>query len=70
MLNKVNQCVPTFKSCLYGQDGKDYIPLTSGSEAEGSTVTPDPRSLYNRPQSSEILEAQLHYDNPPSLGSG
>ncbi|XP_076582857.1 vascular endothelial growth factor receptor 2 isoform X1 [Chaetodon auriga] len=50
------------------QDGKDYIPLTAGSEAEGSPVTPDPRNPYSRPQSGEILEAQLHYDNPPSLG--
>uniref|UniRef100_A0A8C4GRY0 receptor protein-tyrosine kinase n=1 Tax=Dicentrarchus labrax TaxID=13489 RepID=A0A8C4GRY0_DICLA len=48
------------------QDGKDYIPLTAGSEAE---VAPDPRSPYSRPQSGEILEAQLHYDSPPSLGS-
>ncbi|XP_051233155.1 vascular endothelial growth factor receptor 2 isoform X2 [Dicentrarchus labrax] len=47
------------------QDGKDYIPLTAGSEAE---VAPDPRSPYSRPQSGEILEAQLHYDSPPSLG--
>ncbi|KAM9358494.1 vascular endothelial growth factor receptor 2 [Symphorus nematophorus] len=50
------------------QDGKDYIPLTAGGEAEGSPVIPDPRSPYSRPQSGEILEAQLHYDNPPSLG--
>ncbi|XP_034736780.1 vascular endothelial growth factor receptor 2 isoform X2 [Etheostoma cragini] len=50
------------------QDGKDYIPLTAGSEAEGSPVTPDPRSSYSRPQSGEVLEAQLHYDKPPSLG--
>uniref|UniRef100_A0A3Q1GT89 receptor protein-tyrosine kinase n=1 Tax=Acanthochromis polyacanthus TaxID=80966 RepID=A0A3Q1GT89_9TELE len=49
------------------QDGKDYIPLTAG-EAEGSPVAPDPRSPYSIPQSAEILEAQLHYDNPPSLG--
>ncbi|KAA8589807.1 hypothetical protein FQN60_013172 [Etheostoma spectabile] len=41
----------------------------SGSEAEGSPVTPDPRSPYSRPQSGEVLEAQLHYDKPPSLGS-
>ncbi|XP_070817122.1 vascular endothelial growth factor receptor 2 isoform X1 [Chaetodon trifascialis] len=51
------------------QDGKDYIPLTAGSEAEGSPVTPDPRNPYSRPQSGEILEAQLHYDKPPSLGA-
>lgn len=50
------------------QDGKDYIPLTAGNEAEGSPVTPDPRNPYNRPQNVEILEAQLHYDNPSSLG--
>ncbi|XP_068449123.1 vascular endothelial growth factor receptor 2 isoform X2 [Clinocottus analis] len=50
------------------QDGKDYIPLTAGSEAEGSPVTPDPRNPYNRPQSGETQEAQLHYDNPPALG--
>uniref|UniRef100_A0AAQ5ZES3 receptor protein-tyrosine kinase n=1 Tax=Amphiprion ocellaris TaxID=80972 RepID=A0AAQ5ZES3_AMPOC len=49
------------------QDGKDYIPLTAG-EAEGSPVALDPRSPYSVPQSAEILEAQLHYDNPPSLG--
>ncbi|XP_056235032.1 vascular endothelial growth factor receptor 2 isoform X1 [Seriola aureovittata] len=49
------------------QDGKDYIPLTVG-ETEGSPVAPEPRSPYSRPQSGEILEAQLHYDNPPSLG--
>uniref|UniRef100_UPI0037E8487E vascular endothelial growth factor receptor 2 isoform X2 n=1 Tax=Semicossyphus pulcher TaxID=241346 RepID=UPI0037E8487E len=50
------------------QDGKDYIPLTAVGEAEGSTVTCDPRRPYSRPQSREILEAQLHYDNPSSLG--
>ncbi|TNN40862.1 Vascular endothelial growth factor receptor 2 [Liparis tanakae] len=50
------------------QDGKDYIPLMVDGEAEGSPVTPDPRNPYNRPQSREILEAQLHYDNLPSLG--
>ncbi|XP_056270498.1 vascular endothelial growth factor receptor 2 isoform X3 [Pseudoliparis swirei] len=50
------------------QDGKDYIPLMVGGEAEGSPVTPDPRNPYNRPQSREILAAQLHYDNLPSLG--
>ncbi|XP_039984992.1 vascular endothelial growth factor receptor 2 isoform X1 [Xiphias gladius] len=49
------------------QDGKDYIPLTAG-EAEGSPVAPDPRSPYSRPKSGEILEAQLHYDNPRSIG--
>uniref|UniRef100_A0A8D3CVA6 receptor protein-tyrosine kinase n=1 Tax=Scophthalmus maximus TaxID=52904 RepID=A0A8D3CVA6_SCOMX len=49
------------------QDGKDYIPLTAG-EAEGSPVTPDPRSPYSSPQSGEVPEAQLHYDNPRSLG--
>uniref|UniRef100_A0A7N6BN74 receptor protein-tyrosine kinase n=1 Tax=Anabas testudineus TaxID=64144 RepID=A0A7N6BN74_ANATE len=50
------------------QDGKDYIPLTAGEE-EGSPVTPGPRIPYSRPQSGQILEAQLHYDNPSSLGS-
>ncbi|XP_070688229.1 vascular endothelial growth factor receptor 2 isoform X2 [Pempheris klunzingeri] len=50
------------------QCGKDYIPLTAGSGAEGSPVTPDPRSLYSRPQSGEILDAQQHYDSPSSLG--
>ncbi|XP_019133235.2 vascular endothelial growth factor receptor 2 isoform X2 [Larimichthys crocea] len=50
------------------QDGKDYIPLTAVNEAERSPVTPDLRNPYSRPQSREILEAQLHYDNPPSLG--
>ncbi|XP_060933852.1 vascular endothelial growth factor receptor 2 isoform X1 [Limanda limanda] len=49
------------------QDGKDYIPLTAG-EAEGSPVTPDPRNPYSRPQSGEIQDDQLHYDNPRSLG--
>ncbi|XP_073332125.1 vascular endothelial growth factor receptor 2 isoform X1 [Pagrus major] len=49
------------------QDGKDYIPLTAGGDTEGSPLTPDPRSPYSKPQSGEILEAQLHYDNPPSL---
>ncbi|XP_028259922.1 vascular endothelial growth factor receptor 2 isoform X2 [Parambassis ranga] len=49
------------------QDGKDYIPLTVG-EAEGCPVVPDPRRPYSRPQSGEILEAQLHYDHPSSLG--
>ncbi|XP_078115837.1 vascular endothelial growth factor receptor 2 isoform X2 [Sander vitreus] len=50
------------------QDGKDYIPLTAGGEADGSPVTPDPRIPYSRPQSGEVLEAQLHYDKPLSLG--
>ncbi|CAJ1059988.1 vascular endothelial growth factor receptor 2 isoform X3 [Xyrichtys novacula] len=50
------------------QDGKDYIPLTAGAEAEGLALTSDPRRPYSRPQSGEILEAQLHYDSPPSLG--
>uniref|UniRef100_A0A673AZV4 receptor protein-tyrosine kinase n=1 Tax=Sphaeramia orbicularis TaxID=375764 RepID=A0A673AZV4_9TELE len=50
------------------QDGKDYIPLTAG-EAEGTPVTPDPRNPYSQPQSGQILETQLHYDNAPSLGS-
>ncbi|KAM3620560.1 uncharacterized protein V6R79_025347 [Siganus canaliculatus] len=50
------------------QDGKDYIPLTVGNEAERSSVNPDPRRPYSRPQSGAILEAQLHYDSPPSLG--
>ncbi|XP_029988219.1 vascular endothelial growth factor receptor 2 isoform X1 [Sphaeramia orbicularis] len=49
------------------QDGKDYIPLTAG-EAEGTPVTPDPRNPYSQPQSGQILETQLHYDNAPSLG--
>lgn len=51
------------------QDGKDYIPLTAGNETEASPVTPEPRSPYSTPQSGEILEAQLHYDNAPSLGA-
>ncbi|XP_075895260.1 vascular endothelial growth factor receptor 2 isoform X2 [Nelusetta ayraudi] len=51
------------------QDGKDYIPLTAGEEAEGTPVTPDPRSIYYRPQSGDVLEVQLHYDSPPALGS-
>uniref|UniRef100_A0A671YDU0 receptor protein-tyrosine kinase n=1 Tax=Sparus aurata TaxID=8175 RepID=A0A671YDU0_SPAAU len=51
------------------QDGKDYIPLTAGGDTEASPLTPDPRSPYSKPQSGEILEAQLHYDNPPSLRS-
>ncbi|XP_029905824.1 vascular endothelial growth factor receptor 2 isoform X2 [Myripristis murdjan] len=49
------------------QDGKDYIPLTAG-EVQGPPVSPDPLSPYIRPQSQEILEAQLHYDNAPTLG--
>ncbi|KAL4000212.1 all-trans-retinol 13,14-reductase [Sarotherodon galilaeus] len=49
------------------QDGKDYIPLTVG-EAEGCQAAPDPRRPYSRPQSGEILEARLNYDNPSSLG--
>ncbi|XP_069555342.1 vascular endothelial growth factor receptor 2 isoform X1 [Brachyistius frenatus] len=49
------------------QDGKDYIPLTVG-EAEGCSMAPELRTPYSRPQSGEILEAQLHYDHPPSLG--
>ncbi|XP_034556187.1 vascular endothelial growth factor receptor 2 isoform X2 [Notolabrus celidotus] len=50
------------------QDGKDYIPLTAVGEAVGPTLTSDPRRPYSRPQSGEILEAQLHYDSPSSLG--
>uniref|UniRef100_A0A3Q4GLS1 receptor protein-tyrosine kinase n=1 Tax=Neolamprologus brichardi TaxID=32507 RepID=A0A3Q4GLS1_NEOBR len=50
------------------QDGKDYIPLTVG-EAEECQAAPDPRRPYSRPQSGEILEARLNYDNPSSLGS-
>ncbi|CAK6956104.1 vascular endothelial growth factor receptor 2 [Scomber scombrus] len=50
------------------QDGKDYIPLTPSSATEGPPVSPDPRVPYSRPQSGELLEAQLHYDNAPSLG--
>uniref|UniRef100_A0A672IRE5 receptor protein-tyrosine kinase n=1 Tax=Salarias fasciatus TaxID=181472 RepID=A0A672IRE5_SALFA len=49
------------------QDGKDYIPLTA-VEAEVSPMAPEPRSLYNRPQSGVNMEAQLHYDSPSSLG--
>ncbi|XP_005478940.1 vascular endothelial growth factor receptor 2 isoform X2 [Oreochromis niloticus] len=49
------------------QDGKDYIPLTVG-EAEECQAAPDPRRPYSRPQSGEILEARLNYDNPSSLG--
>ncbi|XP_019937018.2 vascular endothelial growth factor receptor 2 isoform X2 [Paralichthys olivaceus] len=49
------------------QDGKDYIPLTAG-EAAGSPVTPEPRNPCSRPQSGEIPDAQLHYDDPRSLG--
>ncbi|KAK2835864.1 hypothetical protein Q5P01_016348 [Channa striata] len=48
------------------QDGKDYIPLTAIG-VEGSPATPDARSPYSSPQSGQILEAQLHYDNPSSL---
>lgn len=51
--------------CL--QDGKDYIPLTA--DADVSPVAPDPRSPCNRPQSRELLDVQLHYDSPPTLGS-
>ncbi|XP_078141825.1 vascular endothelial growth factor receptor 2 [Centroberyx gerrardi] len=49
------------------QDGKDYIPLTAG-EVQESPVSPDTLNPYNRPQSGEILDAQLHYDNAPPLG--
>ncbi|XP_047443321.1 vascular endothelial growth factor receptor 2 [Mugil cephalus] len=49
------------------QDGKDYIPLTAG-EAEGCPLGPDPRIPYGSHQSGEVLEAQLHYDHPSSLG--
>ncbi|XP_034036391.1 vascular endothelial growth factor receptor 2 isoform X2 [Thalassophryne amazonica] len=49
------------------QDGKDYIPVTAG-KAESSPVTFDPRSPYSRPQCTEILGAQLHYDDASSLG--
>ncbi|XP_071395126.1 vascular endothelial growth factor receptor 2 [Centroberyx affinis] len=49
------------------QDGKDYIPLTAG-EVQESPVSPVTLNPYNRPQSGEILEAQLHYDNAPPLG--
>ncbi|KAK2907585.1 vascular endothelial growth factor receptor 2 isoform X1 [Channa argus] len=49
------------------QDGKDYIPLTAG-ETERSPVSPDTRSPYSSAQSGQILEAQLHYDNPSSFG--
>uniref|UniRef100_A0A3Q4AUQ2 receptor protein-tyrosine kinase n=1 Tax=Mola mola TaxID=94237 RepID=A0A3Q4AUQ2_MOLML len=51
------------------QDGKDYIPLTAGGEAEGSPAALDPSSLYSGPQSREIVDAQLHYDNPTSQQS-
>nr|XP_046248175.1 vascular endothelial growth factor receptor 2 isoform X2 [Scatophagus argus] len=51
------------------QDGKDYIPLTASSEAEGSLVSPDSRIPYSMPQIGEIMEAQLHYDKPPSFGA-
>ncbi|XP_074524690.1 vascular endothelial growth factor receptor 2 isoform X2 [Halichoeres trimaculatus] len=50
------------------QDGKDYIPLTAGGEVEGPSLISDPTRSYSRPQSGEILEAQLHYDSPSSLG--
>ncbi|KAM4629459.1 vascular endothelial growth factor receptor 2 isoform 3-T3 [Polymixia lowei] len=49
------------------QDGKDYIPLTSG-EIQGSTVSPDARSPYTRSLIGDTLEPQLHYDNAPPVG--
>ena len=69
MLNELIQLVFELILCVVLQDGKDYIPLTAGGDTEGSPLTPDPRSPYSKPQSGEILEAQLHYDNPPSLRS-
>lgn len=68
-LNLPSNSLPNNCTCVSPQDGKDYIPLTSGEEAEGPPVTPDPRSIYYRPQSGDALEAQLHYDSPPALGS-
>ncbi|XP_056894551.1 vascular endothelial growth factor receptor 2 isoform X2 [Takifugu flavidus] len=49
------------------QDGKDYIPLTA--DADLSPVAPETRSPYNRPQSAELLDVQLHYDSPPPMGA-
>lgn len=69
MLNELIQLVFELRLCVVLQDGKDYIPLTAGGDTEASPLTPDPRSPYSKPQSGEILEAQLHYDNPPSLRS-
>ncbi|XP_054646685.1 vascular endothelial growth factor receptor 2 isoform X2 [Dunckerocampus dactyliophorus] len=46
------------------QDGKDYIPLTAGSDEASTPVTSDPR----RPQSGETLDGQLHYNNALTLG--
>lgn len=68
--NKAEQSQRHLQLCVSVQDGKDYIPLTAGEEAEGNPVTPDARSIYYRPQSGDVLEAQLHYDSPPALGSG
>ncbi|XP_068175579.1 vascular endothelial growth factor receptor 2 isoform X1 [Antennarius striatus] len=51
------------------QDGKDYIPLTADNDTEGSQLSPDLGSPYSMPQSREILDTQLHYDNPSSLGT-
>lgn len=69
MLKELIQLVFELRLCVVLQDGKDYIPLTAGGDTEASPLTPDPRSPYSKPQSGEILEAQLHYDNPPSLRS-
>nr|XP_057929768.1 vascular endothelial growth factor receptor 2 isoform X2 [Doryrhamphus excisus] len=46
------------------QDGKDYIPLTAGSDVASTPVTSHPR----RPQSGETLDGQLHYNNTLTLG--
>lgn len=67
-LKQLKDCVFELISCFCQQDGKDYIPLTAGSESGGSSVAPDPQSPYNRPQSGDVLEAQLNYDSPSSLG--
>lgn len=68
-LTQIRKSHRLLQLCLSEQDGKDYIPLTAGEEAEGHPVTPDARSIYYRPQNGEVLEAQLHYDSPPALGS-
>uniref|UniRef100_A0A4W6FHE3 Protein kinase domain-containing protein n=1 Tax=Lates calcarifer TaxID=8187 RepID=A0A4W6FHE3_LATCA len=66
LLQCVFEVILSEHSLSVGREG--LHPLTAG-ETEGSPVAPDPRSPYSRPQSGEILEAQLHYDSPPSLGS-
>uniref|UniRef100_A0AAY4DE32 receptor protein-tyrosine kinase n=1 Tax=Denticeps clupeoides TaxID=299321 RepID=A0AAY4DE32_9TELE len=49
------------------QDGKDYIPLTSG-EQELRLGPSHTRAPLNRATKEESTDTQLHYDNAPPLG--